>query len=838
MIKYVALAFTLVCSFYLNAQQVEKLILTANPNPSNLTQKNEVHALKSILKIFKYDNDEIDKGIGNNSAAHSLGAFIEIPNTTLQPYKGKTIDYIRFGIDNNTIISSVQLAIYEDKLEGTPVITQNLLADSIVKGWNLFKLDESYTLGNKTIFVGLAIETNAGGYTQTYDTDPTQFPQFSGHTILNGEYYGTLSNEIAIDADYNIQAFVTDGQGVEYNDLAIVGIKPSTDGCGYSAMELLKVTILNKGNDSIYTQFNLTANINGIEITQQVSPTVFYPNIEKVINLPSFDMSAYGVYSIQSSFDYADATPENNEFPTTILSGDAVLRIDLLTDVNPEETSWKLIDKFGNIVIQNDPLEAETEYSTELCVIDSDCYTWVISDSYGDGMEGSGLFTLYYNDSIIAVSPENGNFGFEFSAYGIGNGCKNNDVVLTKINLPTVETPQPLFITGTIYNNGTDTLNSFEVEYKVDDFTSIISSINGITIPIGSSFDFTHDVPYTFFVNGTYLIDVIISNPNGVADENSTDNTKTHKIIIDENAIPKRQLIEHFTSSSNEECFSFTPELDFMLVDNFDNYSLIRYPLNKPTPGDPYYIEQTGIRADFYQVNSIPSLYRNGIYNMDITQDRFNTYAAQKTIFSIEATALYLDNLVSVNATIHSIINFEAGLSAHIAIIENNTTGNIGTNGETDFYNVLMQMLPDEKGTALGNLENGGSKEISLTFDMSTTFVEEMFDLAAVIFVQDDSTKEVLQSIQIPVELVENINATRSEAITVYPNPFSNSITIDKLQIGSSLLVSNVMGQLITTVNHTGTRIEINTENFKSGIYIIKITDAQMNITVKKIVKR
>jgi hypothetical protein len=293
MIKYVALCFTLVCSLYLNAQKIGKVTLSPNPIPFNKSQKSNVNSRKSILKIFKYDNNEIAKGIGNSSVAYTLGAFIELPNTTLQPYIGKKIDYIRFGIDDDSIITYAQLAIYENNLESTPILTQTLNADSIVKGWNQFKLDTGYQIGNKTIFVGLTIETNVGGYSITYDTDPTQFPQFSGHTILNREYYGTLSNEISIDADYNIQALVTDGLGVEYNDLAIVGIKPSTRGCNYSTSELVKIAFLNKGEDSIFTQFKLTANINGIEIIQQVSPTVFYPNVEKLVNLPAFDMSAY-----------------------------------------------------------------------------------------------------------------------------------------------------------------------------------------------------------------------------------------------------------------------------------------------------------------------------------------------------------------------------------------------------------------------------------------------------------------------------------------------------------------------------------------------------------------
>jgi hypothetical protein len=223
---------------------------------------------------------------------------------------------------------------------------------------------------------------------------------------------------------------------------------------------------------------------------------------------------------------------------------------------------------------------------------------------------------------------------------------------------------------------------------------------------------------------------------------------------------------------------------------------------------------------------------------MDISLVAFNEYVEQKTILNIESTAFYLNNMVMVNAIINTVSTIEQDLTVYMAVVEKSTNGNVGTNGETDYYNVLMQMLPDANGTALGALEMDNSKEISLEFDMSSTFVEEMFDLSAIIFVQDNATKEVLQSTQIPILLVDNVETKVLQLATIYPNPFTNSITIDKLQIGSKLSISNIMGQLITTDNHTDTKLEINTEDFKPGIYIVKIIDVQMKITVKKIVKR
>ncbi len=840
--KHLLFTCIIASGIHLSAQNyLKKQVLSSGEKMDLSTPSLLKKSPKSILKIFSYDNNEIAKGIGISGTAYSLGTFIELPSGALSAYKGKIIDYVRFGMEDTAIISKASIAVYEDNLQGTPVLLQTLDVSQIVKGWNQIKLDNGYTIDTKTIFVGISIETNAGGHTQTYDTDPCSSPLYSGHTILNGSYYGTLSNEAGIDADYNIQALITDGQGADYKDLAIIAIQPTTEGCAFSSEEKLNVTFLNLGEDSINAEFNLAVTINETNINQQVTPTLFYPNTPKTINIPYFDMSNLGAYTVHGSFDFKDSNPKNNEFTTTLLSGDAVLKIDLLTDGFPEETSWKLLDQNGTLVAKNELLEAETDYMTELCVVSSNCYSWIISDLSENGMNGEGSnpgeFTLTYNDTIIAQSSGNGNFGKEFTVFGIGNGCYTNDIRITQIELPTFEIPKTLPIKGTIYNNGTDTLTSFDLSYKIENNTSPVTKISGIQIPIGQTYNFTHDVFYNFTDEKTYPIEVSALNPNNTDDEFLADNIFVHKTTINSHVIPKRQLIEHFTSSTNDECFNFTPLLDEMLADNYDNYSLIRYPINWPGAGDPYYIESTGERVNYYQVETIPALYRNGKYDMDISEAVFDNYGEQKTILSIIGTATYFNNDINIEATLNSVTAIESGLKAFIAIIENSTSGNIGTNGETEFYNVLMQLFPSSEGISLTAIDADNPAVLKISSSLSTTFVEEMSDLTAVVFIQNSTTKEVLQSAMIPISLADDNKEKTHSPRKIYPNPFTHSIIVDGLSNGSQVILSNSLGQKIVILNNTLERNIINTESIEPGIYFITIIDASNNTTTQKMVK-
>ena len=95
----------------------------------------------------------------------------------------------------------------------------------------------------------------------------------------------------------------------------------------------------------------------------------------------------------------------------------ATLTIDLTTDNYSAETSWQLIDSSGYIVAQNGSLSNASTSSTEIEITNSDeCYTFIINDSYGDGIccqYGEGSYSITDDSGNIIVSG--GEFGSEDS---------------------------------------------------------------------------------------------------------------------------------------------------------------------------------------------------------------------------------------------------------------------------------------------------------------------------------------------------------------------------------------------------------------------------------------
>ena len=80
--------------------------------------------------------------------------------------------------------------------------------------------------------------------------------------------------------------------------------------------------------------------------------------------------------------------------------------ISITTDNFPTETSWQLVDQNGGgwFINPGDLTQSNTTYTWSICVPDTNCYTFTILDTYGDGIccgWGSGSYFVNYGGSQI-----------------------------------------------------------------------------------------------------------------------------------------------------------------------------------------------------------------------------------------------------------------------------------------------------------------------------------------------------------------------------------------------------------------------------------------------------
>lgn len=137
-----------------------------------------------------------------------------------------------------------------------------------------------------------------------------------------------------------------------------------------------------------------------------------------------------------SSTEYFITEASNDGGDNT--NGCTDLNIEVTTDDYGNETSWYVVDEYGDVVAEGGPYEngyAGDVFDQDVCLPDG-CYTLTILDEYGDGLccsYGDGGLVVTDNSGRVQLSSD-GNFGYyEDIDFCISNsdvqskGVKNDD---------------------------------------------------------------------------------------------------------------------------------------------------------------------------------------------------------------------------------------------------------------------------------------------------------------------------------------------------------------------------------------------------------------------------
>jgi hypothetical protein len=395
--------------------------------------------------------------------------------------------------------------------------------------------------------------------------------------------------------------------------------------------------------------------------------------------------------------------------------------------------------------------------------------TWNTAWSTGGADETAALDIEITND----LSSSSFQFCFYFSgdSYQINNWYLDDimvyapeqvDAMAASVDMASYAAPGNFYMKATITNIGLDEITSFDGHYNVNNYFDIDQSFSNVSIPTGESYEVEFASFYPLAA-GDHNVKIWINNINGEGDDNDISNDTVEKVLhIATQTTTNFPLYEEFTSSTCGPCASFNSSAFTPFLNNHvGELAIIKYQMSWPSPGDPYYTEEGGVRRAFYGVSAVPQLFAGGIgcatngtavdnALADLTtKDAFMTLSAHHQVD--------VDNsLISVYANFTPFVN-GSDFVIHAVVSEKKTTENVASNGETEFHHVMMKMLPDAQGTPL-NLTAETPQSIEFTdIDLSGTNIEEMTDLEVTVFIQNTTTKEIFQS----VNSVEGVSANR-----------------------------------------------------------------------------
>ena len=440
------------------------------------------------------------------------------------------------------------------------------------------------------------------------------------------------------------------------------------------------------------------------------------------------------------------------------------------------------------------------------------------------------------------------------------------DLTVFLVNNEAISLNKPTKIYGSINNLGSQAVTSMTINYQLESDAVVSANLTGLNIAAsGGSYVFTHPTPLIVTSEGSKMLKVWATNINGGADAFPSNDILSKYVIGAENL--RKSLHEIFSSSTCGPCAPGNANYKKVVGARDNNlFSSIKYQQDFPGTGDPYSTTESVARRNFYAINSIPRMEVDGKWDQNassFTDAVFNQFQALPAEISIDATYKVFGKTVTADIKLKSAINITGDNNVlHVAIIEGKTTANLKSNGEKEFLHVMKKMVPNQNGTVLtGGLALGVEKSYTLSYEFPGNYrlapdgqnpislatehsVEGFDDLEVIVFVQNITTKAVVQSANAErtayyaLGLGEKENSIKA---AVYPNPASSTFSIASPNAGryGYVRVFDISGKEVVAnqlVEFNNTQVDV--ASLQAGVYFVAITTDGQTSTQKLVIAK
>lgn len=420
--------------------------------------------------------------------------------------------------------------------------------------------------------------------------------------------------------------------------------------------------------------------------------------------------------------------------------------------------------------------------------------------------------------------------------------------------------------TGTIYNNGGDSIVSMHLNYTVNggpvqtDNITAIAGFNAL-----STYNFSHSITFTPPSAGNYKVKIWADNLNGAnVDQNHANDTLVANFMAIGAVQARTAVYEDVVGQSCYYCMLSAPNVDSVYMNNTKNVNILHYHVPYPTTPDYMYSVNTALGSamiSYYSVSGTPTGELDGqtLYpgTLAAPQDLSTPNIAQENAigspFTINITSCTYNTgtkVYSLNATITSYATFAAGLSAKVALTVDSImytadysaddptssfqppigTTAAASGGTPDylykytetFSSVVEDMLPSTSGTTLAAFTPASTQTLTLSWTKNHPWSQNgktyPYDSSATthmtVFIQTNSAmpasgvpaKYVFQSASSLVTTVLGFEEISNGVyFEMYPNPTSSNTTLNfKLDKSTQVNVDvyDMLGQKVIASNN------------------------------------
>jgi subtilisin family serine protease/PKD repeat protein len=369
----------------------------------------------------------------------------------------------------------------------------------------------------------------------------------------------------------------------------------------------------------------------------------------EVVTLPNQTIPN-GSYTFNSSTNLpnnmADENPSNDGLSNTfaLISNGQVVNFVLDLDCYGAEIDWEIIDNASGNVVHAGGDYANTaggETISEALCMSIGCYTFNITDSYGDGLYGSqwqdcnvdGDYSLTdaSGNVLFAMTAANSDFGSGTShQFCVSQANNMDDAAITQINSPSgIICNNSITPVVELRNFGNDPLTSVTINYQTTGGVQTYAWTGNLAL--NQSVVVT--LPAIAVTSGNVMLNVYTSNPNGNVDDTPSNDDENINLIVYSNSVSLP-----FTETFEDNVFA-SGEWSLVNSDNLITWEL--FNVGGINPGN------TAAKIDFFNYDAAnrrdglisPRIslagYTTAEMNFDHAYRRFNQNAADSLVIYI-----------------------------------------------------------------------------------------------------------------------------------------------------------------------------------------------------------
>lgn len=443
----------------------------------------------------------------------------------------------------------------------------------------------------------------------------------------------------------------------------------------------------------------------------------------------------------------------------------------------------------------------------------------------------------------------------------IPGSMPGDEAGITKLNLAKYLSvnSSPFDVSFGVINGGSNAITSLDVEYTIDGGAAVSGKISGLNIASGASGTAVHPTKWSGATVGSHTVAVKIVKVNGATDTKVGNNSASMSVMVFDKAVDRKILNEVFTSSTCAPCKAGNENYN-MVISGKTKHSTIKYQVYWPGTGDPYCTQEVRDRTSFYAINSVPRMEVDGGWDGNagsFSTGLYDDFQAKPSFLEITGSvSLTWKNTVTLDVTLNPLLdNASNNLKLHAVIVEGLTYANKKSNGESQFEEVMKKMMTGSVGQVLTPLKKDTkvTKKIAYTFNggyrlpldgsaaqhinhLTENSVETWNDLAVVVFVQDATTKEVLQSETFPIALVGTEAVEQN--LNLYPNPANSVFVVEAKEMGNAaVVVTDMQGKVVFNGNMNAGALSMNVADWSNGVYMVSVNGNSKNLNSKIVVR-